>query len=264
MKRVIYPLLALLLPTLLYKVGLPFFQVPPPAKALPVSHLSSPLTYELTPPSLNSQSPYPNQHLQATGLPLITKHHFLCKGSQYHPIVSHEVEGKAHFFQDCDGPHSHSLPLIDGEPTILAHLLEVLNYAQMKTQRPVRILSGHRCYKHQQYLSNKQSDLISLHQMGSAADICFESATSSDLNPLVEALLSWYEERQLPGSHISSNEEKTRWSNRYMRLTYHEDTHLPSTPYQGPHLTLEIRVDPNTNKPITYSYRKVRKNVIMY
>lgn len=264
MKRFTYSALVLLVPILIYKLGLHFFQTTLPAKILPIEHLYSPLTYELTPPALNSQSPYPDHHLQTTGLLPITKHHFLCKGSQYHPVVSHEVEGKTHFFQDCDGPHSHSLPIIDGEPAILGHLLEVLNYAQTKTQRPLCILSGHRCYKHQQYLSNKQSDLISLHQMGSAADICFKGSTSSDLTLLIEALLSWYKESQLPGSRISKNQEKTRWSNRYMRLTYHEKTNLPSTSYRGPHLTLEIRVDPATNKPITYSYRKVRKNVIMY
>ena len=263
MKRLPYILL-LLIPLGLYSVKTYLQGSTTSLEPLPITFMATPLTYKIEPILMKKRDKYPSYVPITEAIRPITKEHFHCKGTHNNAIVSHNIDGKKKFFQFCDGIYTHSLPLIEGNQTVLPHLIELLNYAQNKIQTTIHILSGHRCYIHQQYLSSNQKELTSLHQLGAAADICFDQAPSYELPTLVEAILSWYETSSLPGARFSTNNEKTRWSNRYITLTYHTTTQLPSTHYKGPHITVEVKVDPETRKPITYSYRKVRSNIIMY
>ncbi|PCI76056.1 hypothetical protein COB21_04930 [Candidatus Aerophobetes bacterium] len=226
-----------------------------------IKHFPSSLLFSAPPPHLELASLTPKEH---TNLPPITTHHFRCKGSHNNPIIHHIIDEKTKYFQDCDGLHTHSLPIIDGEETVYPHLVELLNYAQQKTKRPITILSGHRCYMHQSYLSCKHADLISLYQLGAAADVCFQGSHLNLLS-LVSAISDWYScAKNLSKTKFSINQDHTQWSNRYITLTLHEKTDLPSTAYQGPHLTIKLKKDPHSGKTITYSYRKVRNNILIY
>lgn len=195
-------------------------------------------------------------------IPPLTPEHFRCKGSHHNPITKHTIDGKQTYFQDCDGSHTHSLPIIDGKQTVYPHLIELLNHVQDVTGRQIRVLTGHRCYIHQSYLSSEMKDLTSAYQLGAAADVCFQSS-STGLKEIIHAIMDWYEQTNLPGSTFNANSDSNRWSNRYVQLSYHETTDI-DTKYKGPHISITLKVDPSTGKKITYSYRKVRNNLIIY
>lgn len=122
--------------------------------------------------------------------PPITKEYFRCKGSASHPLRPISAKSKEGVI-DCGGVEKHSLPLKNNQEYIYPILIELLNWVQQKTQKPVIITSGHRCPVHNTWVDPSPKNSASKHLIGAEVDF-YVQGMEKEPDTIIATLLDFY------------------------------------------------------------------------
>lgn len=185
-----------------------------------------------------------------TGLPLITKEYFRCKGSCSSGVRYLNSE----IIFDCDGIKSHSLPIKEGKEFIYPILIQTLNVLQERLNKRITILEAHRCPKHNRFVDASYKNSFSKHQIGAKVTFYFEDVSC---NTVLDILFQFFE-----GKKQKLFARKSGWANKYINVCLHKDVN--ENEQIGEYLSLEVLFDSQTQKRIEYTYQKAHRGIYYY
>lgn len=225
------------------------------ARATTITRQSDEKRYPLPTPVLHKRAPYPWEHTIAP----LTLEHFRCHGNPLNPPLQ---RGDV-YHADCNG--AHSLPIREEQEFIYPPILPLLNHLQDTLQTPVTITSGHRCPTHNTYLDPENAS--SKHQIG--AEVTF---LIPHLPPetILEALFLYFDPR---GEEAFSrwDPEKTNvstppWYNKYVfiKLFLPDEGRDLDNSHPHPYIAIQVRRDPTTNQPVSYSWPEAQRRFWRY
>ena len=211
-----------------------------------------------------------------TGIhPQIARESFRCKGSGNNPTKVKE-QYSVLVLKDCEGVHNHSLPTRGKKEFIYPILVDLLNYIQIKTGRPVEITCGHRCPAHHAYSDSSLYNASSKHMIG--AEVDFYVKGMEDKPQEISALIMQYYKEQecykgLPEYEKFSRLESVKvdvvtlpWYNKEVLIkTYQKGEGRDFDnlhPY--PYLSLQVRFDRERNEKVSYSWEKAFNGYMRY
>lgn len=219
-----------------------------------------PLT--LTPKARKS---YPWQTVSKDKLHSITKEYFRCKGNLLNPprIIHDEAGKEVQRYNDCGGVEKHSLPIRDGKEFIYPILIEILNYVQERTKKPVIITSGHRCPAHNNYLDDRVQNSASKHLIGAEVDFYVQGLESRpDL--VIKIIQEFYKKKtryqdKKEFLEFKRFDKKTKetitnlpWCNKEIFIKQylaHEGRNIDNR-HPFPYISLQVRLDFEKNQPV--------------
>ncbi len=177
---------------------------------------------------------------------------------------------------DCGGIRSHSLPIRGEKEFVYPVLLDILNYIQMKTARPVVVTCGHRCPLHQSYADGSVYHMASKHMIGAEVDFYVSGMEERPLD-IVDLIMEYYKETETYRGRaeyqrfsrldsVKFDVETTPWYNKEILVKLYrknEGRDLDNLhPY--PYLSIQVRFDREKNEKVTYSRREAFEGYIQY
>ncbi len=126
----------------------------------------------------------------------INKYSFRCKGNLLNPLRPLSEHNEIMYAFDCGGSQRHKLPLKDNKEFIYPILIDLLNYLQQKTKKPIIITCGHCCCEHFIYAGLRKSAHNSKHLIGAEVDFYVRGMEYSP-EIIVEHIFSYYKENLL-------------------------------------------------------------------
>lgn len=196
----------------------------------------------------------------------ITKEYFRCKGSFSNtPIILYGKTSNEKYHYDCNGFDEHSLPVKDEKEFVYPVLIDLLNYVQQKTMKPVVITCGHRCPKHNLYAEPHETK--SKHLIGAEVDF-FVKGLEYDPMLVVESLKKFYEEKSFDfGSLVkTSSSPLETYENKEVKIILSKEGQKRDFdnrhPY--PYLTIEVKYDRDKKKPVFYNWHISHKTVMKW
>lgn len=191
-------------------------------------------------------------------LPRITKEHFRCRGSAYHPPLKiQDTKDIPLLLMDCSGIDSHSLPMQQGREVIYPLLISLLNEIQEVTQARVVVTCGHRCPQHNRYAQGSTS---SKHLIGAEVDFYVEGKEYAPQD-IVALFITRYQNTE-PLRLLQENQ----WGNREIKLTLVPKTEGRNVDNQHPYpyLTLELLFDKETGKAVHFSWSQAHTGYVQW
>ncbi|MCY3974411.1 MAG: D-Ala-D-Ala carboxypeptidase family metallohydrolase [Simkaniaceae bacterium] len=205
-------------------------------------------------PSPERDRRYPWDEKYIGSSPRITKEFFRCKGSPSHPFlrIPSGERGKEIYLADCRGLREHSLPIREGKEFVYPILIDLLNFVQEKTGKRVIVTSGHRCAKHNAYVS-KNRNPRSKHLIGAEVDFYVEGFEKEPL-PVLSAIHPFYAEHKR-FSPLKKSDREERWENEEVAVTIGDpDSERDGDNQHGyPCLTIEVKYDRVRNRPVRFA-----------
>lgn len=229
----------------------------------------------IPPPQKRVRELYPWEETLIGNQVKITKEFFKCKGSSNSPPISQLVNGKMEHLIDCGGMDEHSLPYRDGKEFIYTGLIELLNYIQQKTEKKVVITCGYRCPVHNTYADGTKFNQTSKHMVGAEVDFYVKGLEWTP-EKVVELLMGYYEENsQFCGNskfcEFQRYEKETDvstlpWYNKeiFIKLFQKDEGRDRDNNHRYPYICIQLKWDRETNKPVTYSWRKAFNGYLRY
>ncbi|MGZ3632993.1 MAG: D-Ala-D-Ala carboxypeptidase family metallohydrolase [Parachlamydiaceae bacterium] len=212
--------------------------------------------------------PYPWKCLTIGNYPKITKEHFRCKGCDRNPDKYIEQGNGVVLVKDCGGIEQHSLPLRENKEFIYPILIHLLNYVQLKLEKPVVITSGHRCPDHNRYNDPLPKSQFSKHMVG--GEVSFYVRGLEEEPEKVIALLQEYfqenEEYQGQLEYLSfkrwerSNTDVSTqpWYNKeiFIKLYKAIEGRNFDNSHSYPYIAIQVRYDRALKENVSYSWDK--------
>lgn len=184
----------------------------------------------------------------------VTKEYFRCKGNFSNPpikTVSGEVEKD---YYDCQGYAEHSLPVKEGREFVYPAFIQILNYIQEKVGKKVIITCGHRCPKHNLYAEPLETK--SKHLIGAEVDF-YVLGLEHNPEKVVSCIKNYYAENF---SHLGLLQDKTSlevktFENQEIILRVYGEKQKRDfdNKHSYPYLSMELKYDRDSKKPIVYS-----------
>lgn len=235
--------------------------------------------FTLAPPHKLPPQSYPWDKIRIGSHSQITKEYFRCKGSSLNPAkVIQQKEGPIHW-HDCGGVETHSLPLKDGKEFIYPILLDLLNFIQEKTGKKVVITCGHRCPQHNTYADDSTENQYSKHMIG--AEVAFyvqgmEEQPEAVIkliqsyyndNPRYSSLKDYKEYSQFKRYEKSDTNVTTQpWHNKeiFLKLFKKTEGRNFDNRHPYPYISVQVRLDRDSNEKVNYSWDKATKNYLRW
>jgi len=192
---------------------------------------------------------YPWESLEEESIIPVTRAWFRCKGIGSLPPIF--IKGHGRYHRDCDGLHTHSLPIKNYREFIYPTLIELLNHVQKKTQKKVVVTCGHRCPRHNLYADPDPSAQTSKHQIGAEVDFYVEGMEYSP-EKIVNVLIGYY---QTDTNSSSATHSSLSWANKEVKITIHREGQGRDQDNQHPYpyLTIELLYDKQSRRPVRYA-----------
>lgn len=229
-------------------------------------------------PKLQSQTAYPWELGMIDNIPKITKEFFRCKGSTLNPVhLVQEKEELVRYF-DCGGSEKHSLPLRHKKEFIYPILIDLTNYIQAKTKKRLVITSGYRCPEHNTYVDASASNRYSKHMIG--AEVSFyvqgmeeqpdkiinlikEYYTTSTL-PLYKDQKDFTEFKRYEKGDVDVSTQP--WYNKeiFIKLYKKKEGRNFDNRHPYPYLSIQVRLDTETQEKVSYSWEKAFNNYLRH
>lgn len=221
--------------------------------------------------------PYPWEKGNAGNYPKITKEFFRCKGSNLNPVrVVQEKGNEPSRYFDCGGAEKHSLPLRNKKEFIYPILIDLVNYIQAKTQKRIVITSGHRCPEHNTYVDSSPSNQYSKHMLGAEVSF-YVQGMENDPNSIVKSIQDYFKETakyqgqkefiefqryEKSDSNISTNP----WYNKevFIKIFKTKEGRNFDNRHPYPYISIQVRLDYDTNEKVVYSWDKAYHNFLRH
>lgn len=201
----------------------------------------------------------------------ITQEHFRCKG--YNLNTPHQLKEGTELvtIYDCMGSQRHSLPLREGKEWIYPALIEVVNYAQTHSGKPLVITSGHRCPDHNRYVDPAPGNQTSKHQIGACVN-CYLRGMESEPYTLLALFFSYYKNHPIFGgdkaftTFIHKPEQPYCWYNKelFIQLYPAYEGRNGDNRHPYPYFALSVRWDRERNERVVYSWQQAFGNFLRY
>ncbi len=201
----------------------------------------------------------------------ITKEYFACKGSSLNPpkII---VEGNKEFsrYYDCGGSLKHSLPIKEDSEHIYFVLIDILNYIQKLTKKPVIITSGHRCPTHNNYLDPSPKNSNSKHLIG--AEVNFYVQGYEDVpEKIIECIFLYYKTHPtlstqkeyvtFERSQVPTNVITAPWYNKeiFVKLFKKEEGRNFDNRHAFAYISIQVRFDRLKNEKVFVTHEQAQR-----
>ena len=225
-------------------------------------------------PKSQLQQPYPWQENAPRSLSQslhhLNKDYFRCKGSNLNPAHVIEEKGKEIVrLSDCGGAEKHSLPLRNDNEYIYPILIELLNYIQQITKKPVIITSAHRCPTHNSYVDPSPQNSASKHMIGAEVDFYIQGMENQP-EAAVKIILDFYKTQaryQLQKEYLEFKrfEKKTNvhtlpWYNKEIFIKVFKATEGRNydNRHAHPYLNLQVRFDRERNLAVNFTWEQAQ------
>lgn len=159
------------------------------ARAAPIHRSENDHLWQLPPLRHRPRIRYPWEAPFEGPVPPITKAHFHCRGSNLNPPV---FLSKEETLFDCNGNAEHTLPMPNNVESIPFELIDLLNFLQRASKRPVHITAGHRCPKHQRYVNPAYKAQFSKHLIGAEVTFYIEGLEEFPMT-VIDLIRTYYE-----------------------------------------------------------------------
>ncbi len=224
-------------------------------------------------PLAQAPNRYPWETDQQLNLSLITKEFFRCKGDSSHE--SYALESEERIF-DCTGSSRHSLPLHDEKEFIYPILIDLLNDLQKNLQSKVIITCGHRCPQHNRYSEPSEANRTSKHMVGGEVDFYVEGFEKKP-ELIVDLLKDYYlydpktqndpayttfKRYTKADSHVATHP----WYNSeiYIKIYRENEGRDFDNQHSNPYISIQVRVDRNKKKRVTYTWEQAFYSYLRY
>jgi hypothetical protein len=224
-----------------------------------IYRLSSERVYKETDMELASRELYPWEN--ETEFSKITMNTLRCRGN-----ISHKkrVKDKKEY-EDCGGMHHHGLPYIDGEEFVYPVLISLLNKVQNSLNKKVVVTSGHRCPKHNSYLTLGTSR-ISKYMIGAKVDFYVEGL-EDNYEDVIERIMYLYEGEKEEYSlfkKIAAKGSSPSWRNKEVIITTaHDGEHTVLLKKNHPVISIEVRYDRERDARVILDWKKAYQGFIV-
>lgn len=193
--------------------------------------------------------------------PKITIDHFRCRGSS----SSKEKKQGDKVFQDCKGLYEHGLPYVDGQEFIFPVLITILNKLQNSLQKKIIITSGHRCPKHNSYVTLGSSKL-SRYMIGAKVDFYVEGMEENLLDVISSVLDLYKEDNQEYAvfEKITKENGNFKWQNKEIQISLEENNeNSPQKTSKEQVISIEVLYDREKKEGIILDWDKAYKGFIL-
>lgn len=238
----------------------------------PIYRKEGQLFFPLRPIEHRVSEPYPWQQRFIAGIPRVNKYFFRCRGSYFHPVRTHHEPGKetTRYF-DCGGAGEHSLPMREGEEFIYPILIDLLNWVQEKTTKPVIITTGHRCPKHNAYADDSKRNRTSKHLIGAEVDFYVEGLEEAP-QKIVDLLMDFYrnhdgKEYRLFNRYEGDTDVITLpWYNKeiFIKLYQAYEGRDFDNAHSYPYVSIQVRYDHDTKQRVLYSWDRAQRGYLYW
>ena len=223
-------------------------------------------TFKIETPSLANKPLYPWDKKMIGHQVPITKEFFRCKGTcSFEPILIKRPGSSSTYIKDCEGIHSHSLPIKEGKEFIYPILIELLNTVQEKLNRKVIITSGHQCPTHHLFTNPDHKPSNSKHQIGAEVDFYVEGMEEHPEKAL-NILINYYIEHENKELFGKLSQTIDGFANKELAVKIfnrNEGRDLDNDhPY--PYLSIQVKWDRLTKKAVSYSWQEAHHNTYKY
>jgi len=223
-------------------------------------------------PKKKEQEKYPWEERYVGSFNKITKESFRCRGSSAHSdrkIIN--SDGVEESLTDCEGLGSHSLPVRDGEEFIYETLINLLNYLQREHRKRVIITSGYRCPVHNRYCNHARTNLTSKHQIGAEVDFYIDGMQTSP-EEVVKKIMQYYQDDEPPYQQFRkmvkerNGVEYTTWYNKeiFININDYRISNDLDNNFPHPYITIELRIDRETETKIDYTWHQATNGYMRY
>lgn len=224
-----------------------------------IYRLSHEKVYEERDMELNSRERYPWEN--ETDFPIITMNTLRCRGD-----ISHKKRIKdKNEYEDCGGMYHHGLPYVDGQEFVYPVLISLLNKVQNAFNKKVVVTSGHRCPKHNSYLTLGSSK-ISKYMIGAKVDFYVEGLEES-YEQVIDRIVHLYEGEKEEYSRfkkITGEKNITSWRNKEIVITASYDgEHKILLNKNHPVISIEVRYDRDRNERVILDWKKAYQGFIV-
>jgi hypothetical protein len=194
--------------------------------------------------------------------PKITIDHFRCRGN----LNNKERHALGQTFQDCKGLYEHGLPYVDGEEFVFPALLSILNKLQNRLEKKINITSGHRCPKHNSYVTLGTSKLTRF-MIGAKVEFYIEGMEKNPQNG-IEAIIDLYKldtEKYANFEKIRKDDGSFKWQNKEIALSIEQKgEHSVLDNLNHPVISIEILFDREKNESVILDWNKAYKGFILH
>lgn len=226
-----------------------------------------------TPPQIALTPPdYPWKSGTGANFAKITKEFFRCKGCPLNPQRVITQGGALVKQGDCAGAASHSLPLHEGKEFIYPILIDILNYVQKKTDKPVVITCGHQCPTHRQYAKAEGEKLPSKHMNGTEVDF-YVAGLENQPQKIIDILMAYYEENSkykgkkeyLEFTRYTKGDINIKtqpWMNQEIFIKLYTPSEGRNFDNRHPfsYISIQVRYDMEKNQKVNFSWDEAEKN----
>lgn len=201
----------------------------------------------------------------------ITKEYFACKGSRLHPAnITLDGTKEISRFYDCGGSLKHSLPIKDDSEHIYFVLIDILNYIQKLTKKPVIITSGHRCPVHNVYLDPSPKNSGSKHLIGAEVDFYVQGYEDFP-EKIVESIFLYYKTHPILSaqkeyitferSKIPTNTAIPPWYNKeiFIKLFSNKEGRNFDNRHSFPYISIQVRFDRIRNEKVVVTNEQAQR-----
>ncbi len=225
--------------------------------------------YEIPPLQPRVRENYPWEEGYVGRLPPITKEWFRCRGSGVNPPHMESIPGQTPVQRiDCAGAERHSLPLRKEEEFIYPVLIEILNNLQSRTGQKIVVTCGYRCPQHNVYADPSPKNAASKHMIGAEVDFYVQGFEERP-EEVVKLIMQFYRENaRYRGKKEYQNFERYEkkdtdvstlpWYNKeiFIKLYRKNEGRDFDNRHPYPYISLQVRVDRETNEKVVYTWQK--------
>lgn len=225
-----------------------------------IYRLSHEKAYEVEKPKLVRKMSYPWE--SETAYPKITMDTLRCRGD-----ISHEKKERGgKVYEDCKGLYEHGLPYVDGEEFVYPVLVHLLNKVQGAFDKKVVVTSGHRCPKHNTYLSLGKSK-ISRYMIGAKVDFYVEGM-ENNTEEIIERIMHFYsdeEDRYSRFQRVSHDNGSYSWKNKEISISIsREGEHSIIEGKKNSVISIEVRYDRDREELVRVEWDKAYQGFIRH
>ncbi|MCH9617470.1 MAG: hypothetical protein SP4CHLAM5_05330 [Chlamydiia bacterium] len=224
-----------------------------------IYRLSHEQVYKEKAMQLSARELYPWEN--ETEFAKITMNTLRCRGDISHPKRAKDKRE----YEDCGGMHHHGLPYVDGEEFVYPVLISLLNKVQNSFNKKVVVTSGHRCPKHNNYLTLGTSK-ISKYMIGAKVDFYVEGLEDS-YEDVIDRIMYLYEgdkEEYSLFKKITGKGSFASWRNKEITITVQKDgEHTVLLNKNHPVISIEVRYDRERKAPVVLDWKKAYQGFIV-
>ena len=191
----------------------------------------------------------------------ITMNTLRCRGDNTH-VPRHKKDKE---YVDCNGMHDHGLPYVDGEEFVYPVLVSLLNKIQNSFNKRLIVTSGHRCPRHNNYLTLGASK-ISKYMIGAKVDFYVEGMEEG-VDDVIERIMYLYEndsDEYRRFTKTTGQGHFPAWRNKEISISASsEGEHSVTLKKNHPVITVEVRWDRERNQRVNLDWKKAYQGFIV-